>query len=90
MSRSAQRERTPVNTMQTKPAAQPVASPCISVCTMDPVSGLCVGCFRTLDEIAGWIELSNDAKRALVAALPGRRSRLDGLARAADAGDGQR
>ena len=29
-------------------------SPCISVCRMDAVSGLCEGCFRTLDEIAAW------------------------------------
>jgi uncharacterized protein len=62
--------------MNPKTEAQHVASPCISVCTIDPASGLCAGCYRTLDEIGGWIELSNEAKRALVAALPARRSRL--------------
>ncbi len=36
-----------------KPGA-PVPSPCISVCRMDPDSGLCEGCLRTLDEIAAW------------------------------------
>ncbi|MGH8799774.1 MAG: DUF1289 domain-containing protein, partial [Casimicrobiaceae bacterium] len=35
-----------------------VASPCTSVCTIDRPTGLCAGCFRTLDEIAGWIDLS--------------------------------
>ena len=34
--------------------AGPVPSPCISVCRMDAVTGWCEGCFRTLDEIAGW------------------------------------
>jgi len=32
----------------------PPASPCINVCRMDPLSGLCIGCQRTLEEIAGW------------------------------------
>lgn len=39
-----------------------VPSPCISVCRMDAVTGLCEGCFRTLDEIAGW-GLSSDAEK---------------------------
>ncbi|MFP5407012.1 MAG: DUF1289 domain-containing protein [Gammaproteobacteria bacterium] len=29
-------------------------SPCISVCRIDPADALCVGCQRTIDEIAGW------------------------------------
>ena len=40
---------------------------------MDDASGLCAGCFRTLDEIASWSVLDDDAKRAIVAALPMRR-----------------
>lgn len=55
---------------------QRVGSPCISVCTIDDASGLCIGCYRTLAEIAGWIDLSEDARRALVAALPARRARV--------------
>ena len=31
-----------------------VPSPCISVCQMDQDSGLCQGCWRSLDEIAAW------------------------------------
>ncbi len=42
-----------------------VPSPCISVCTMDAETGLCIGCYRTLDEIAGWSGMDDDAKRAL-------------------------
>lgn len=52
-----------------------VASPCISVCVMDEASGLCVGCYRTLVEIADWSNLSNDGKRAVIVALAARRNR---------------
>jgi len=38
-------------------------SPCISVCRMSEQSGLCEGCFRTLDEITGWGHRASDAKR---------------------------
>ena len=39
-----------------------VPSPCISVCRMDAVTGLCEGCFRTLDEIGAW-GMSSDAQK---------------------------
>ncbi len=54
--------------------ADHVASPCISVCRMDDASGLCIGCLRTLDEIAAWSLLDADDKRAVLAALPIRRA----------------
>ena len=59
-----------------KPVGEPadqVPSPCISVCMMDASGVLCVGCFRTLDEIAAWSILDADAKRKVLAALPARR-----------------
>jgi predicted Fe-S protein YdhL (DUF1289 family) len=45
------------------PAGSTIPSPCISVCRMDAASGLCVGCWRTLDEIAAWATLGDEAKR---------------------------
>lgn len=42
---------------------EPVPSPCISVCRMNAASGLCDGCLRTLDEIAAWGALGDEAKR---------------------------
>jgi uncharacterized protein len=42
-----------------------VPSPCISVCRMDAASGLCQGCFRTLDEIAAWGLAADEDKRAI-------------------------
>jgi predicted Fe-S protein YdhL (DUF1289 family) len=54
----------------------PVPSPCVSICVIDPPTGLCAGCYRTLDEIAGWIDFSAEERRRLLAALPERRARL--------------
>ena len=56
-------------------AADEVASPCINVCVMDAASGFCIGCWRTLDEIAAWSGLDAAAKRAVLAAIRKRRAR---------------
>jgi len=50
-----------------------VPSPCINVCRMNPRIGLCEGCWRTLDEIAGWSALSGEQKSAVLARLTARR-----------------
>jgi predicted Fe-S protein YdhL (DUF1289 family) len=55
---------------------RPIATPCVQVCMVDGESGLCLGCFRTLPEIAGWTRLTDAERTALMAALPGRRSRI--------------
>lgn len=47
-------------------------SPCIGVCTLDPVSHYCTGCARTIEEIAGWPRLSAEEKRRVIALLPSR------------------
>jgi uncharacterized protein len=49
-----------------------VESPCIKVCVMDPISNFCIGCGRTIAEIAGWGGLSDPVKRSVVDALPER------------------
>ena len=54
----------------------PVPSPCVNICRMDEASGLCVGCLRTLDEIARWSVLADADKHAVWAALAQRRTRL--------------
>lgn len=53
-----------------------VASPCTKLCTIDAVTGLCAGCYRTLDEIAGWIDLPEQRKRTLLATLATRRAQF--------------
>ena len=44
---------------------------------MDPVRGVCIGCCRTLDEIAGWSGMSEDQRTGVMNALPARRKSLD-------------
>lgn len=56
-----------------------VGSPCVSICVMDDVTGFCNGCFRTLDEIAGWVAFSNDDKRAVLACLADRRIQVTAM-----------
>ena len=51
-----------------------VPSPCVSICVIDEPTGLCAGCFRTLTEIAGWIDLSAAERHALLARLTERRA----------------
>jgi predicted Fe-S protein YdhL (DUF1289 family) len=54
-----------------------VKSPCIDVCKMDKLSGLCRGCLRTIPEIKAWKSLPRKAQKALLVDLDGRRARLD-------------
>lgn len=46
-----------------------VPSPCVNVCRMDAASGLCSGCWRTIDEIAAWSTLDDDGKRQVWQAI---------------------
>lgn len=55
------------------PIGSGVPSPCVSVCTMSPQTGLCEGCLRTIDEIAHWGLYTEDEKRAVWAQLQVRR-----------------
>lgn len=54
-----------------------IESPCINVCKMDDATGLCQGCYRSLDEIAAWAMASDDAKRQILVAVEQRRFKLD-------------
>jgi len=42
---------------------EPVPSPCVSVCRMHEHTGLCLGCFRTIDEIVAWGRQSDATRR---------------------------
>jgi predicted Fe-S protein YdhL (DUF1289 family) len=54
--------------------AEVTASPCTKICTLDPARTYCLGCFRTLSEIATWSGLPPGAQRAVVAACAARRA----------------
>ncbi|NKW80546.1 DUF1289 domain-containing protein [Ochrobactrum pecoris] len=49
-----------------------IESPCILVCTIDTETGFCLGCARTLDEIARWSSMSADERLAIWALLADR------------------
>ena len=51
-------------------------SPCIKVCQMDPQRGVCIGCCRTLDEIARWGGMTDDERKRVIDLLPMRRLAL--------------
>jgi predicted Fe-S protein YdhL (DUF1289 family) len=54
-----------------------IESPCNKVCTLDPISALCIGCGRTLAEIGAWSRLSSDERVRIMAELPRRLVALD-------------
>lgn len=49
-----------------------IESPCILVCSIDMKTGFCFGCGRTRDEIAGWLTMSDGARRAVMETLAAR------------------
>jgi uncharacterized protein len=53
-------------------------SPCVKICVIERDSRLCTGCLRTIDEIAAWAGMTPEARRAIMADLPGRAARLPG------------
>jgi len=61
--------------MMTKTEAEIVPSPCTRICVIDPVSGLCRGCLRTIDEITDWGTKSPAERRAVLVALEERREK---------------
>ncbi len=49
-----------------------IETPCIKVCVLDPASGLCQGCARSLDEIARWGTMSDSERGRIMGELKGR------------------
>ncbi len=47
-------------------------SPCNDICRIDEATGLCIGCLRTLEEIARWTIFSESERRDVNAALKSR------------------
>ena len=50
------------------------ASPCVSVCRLDPATRICVGCGRTIAEIAAWPNMSDAERRAVMSRLEAARA----------------
>lgn len=65
--------------MSVQPEA--VSTPCIKVCAVSGQTGLCIGCGRTLGEIAAWGAMSERERLAIMAALPARLAAAEGATR---------
>ena len=59
-----------------------VESPCVRVCTLDDAGRVCLGCFRTLDEIGMWSQLTDNARRLVVEQAAFRRRAHEARVRA--------
>lgn len=61
----------PDKRIETVPAIAP-KSPCTGICALDPETSLCRGCYRTLEEIAGWSGYTVEEKLAVLGKVAGR------------------
>jgi predicted Fe-S protein YdhL (DUF1289 family) len=53
-----------------------IRTPCIDICVLHRREGICIGCFRTGEEIARWSTMTDDERDRLIAELPTRADRL--------------
>jgi predicted Fe-S protein YdhL (DUF1289 family) len=53
-----------------------IETPCIKVCTIHAASRLCLGCGRTLDEIARWVDYTDRERAEIMSKLPARLAAL--------------
>ncbi|HLO77143.1 MAG TPA: DUF1289 domain-containing protein [Magnetospirillum sp.] len=55
-----------------------IESPCVSQCGLDPETGICQGCGRTVDEIRAWKLADDGEKLAILDAMARRRAQAAG------------
>jgi predicted Fe-S protein YdhL (DUF1289 family) len=49
-----------------------IDSPCVKICVIHPQARICIGCYRTGDEIAAWSRLTDEARASVMQDLPAR------------------
>jgi len=54
-----------------------IETPCVKICTLDARKGLCLGCGRTVDEIARWTIMSASERNQVMGELPVRLAASD-------------
>jgi predicted Fe-S protein YdhL (DUF1289 family) len=74
---AAIREAVMAGSVVTNGGDEPLPSPCIGLCRMDPLSGLCQGCLRTIDEIVQWGQADEAFKRSVWLAIAQRERSVD-------------
>jgi predicted Fe-S protein YdhL (DUF1289 family) len=52
-------------------------TPCINICLLDEETGLCLGCGRSIQEIARWTSMSDAERRTVMAELPARQAWME-------------
>ena len=55
-----------------------IESPCVQVCVLHPEARICLGCYRTSEEIAGWASMTPEERREIMEGLSDRATRLPG------------
>ncbi len=53
-----------------------IDSPCVNICIVHPQANICAGCFRTIDEISGWSNMTAEQRKEIINDLPNRSSKL--------------
>ena len=66
--------------------SDPITSPCIKVCAVEGGFGWCLGCGRTLPEIARWASLQPAERRAVMDDLPQRMKTLKAAGKLGESG----
>jgi predicted Fe-S protein YdhL (DUF1289 family) len=51
-------------------------TPCVNICLLDANGAFCMGCARSLDEIARWASMSESERHVVMRELPARKPRL--------------
>ena len=54
-----------------------IETPCVKICTIDTLAGICRGCGRSLNEIGRWASLTAEQRKAIMAQLPARLAALE-------------
>ncbi|MFA7268307.1 MAG: DUF1289 domain-containing protein [Sterolibacterium sp.] len=54
-----------------------IASPCNKCCQIGKTTGLCLGCYRSIEEIIAWNRADDQAKSLILAAVAERRRHLE-------------
>ncbi|MCU0800835.1 MAG: DUF1289 domain-containing protein [Rhodobacteraceae bacterium] len=57
-------------------ARDEVQSPCVKLCVVHPEARICIGCYRSIDEISTWSRMTHEARADLMAQLPLRAANL--------------
>ena len=53
-------------------SVEDIVSPCIGVCAMNDSNGLCHGCYRTVEEIREWWNMTDKEREKVMGALDQR------------------